>query len=438
MMSADALLLEFKRQLAACGDVKRWLIGYSGGLDSRVLVELAAEVLEPSGVLLLHVNHQLQAQAPAWAARCVAEAARLGLAIRVVDVVPASASEADARDARYEAFVRELKPGDMLLLGHHADDQAETLLLRLVRGAGPRGLAGMPRQRRLGDAQLLRPLLAFSRSQLESWAGSRGLDWVEDPSNARIDYDRNFVRHQVLQPLRERWPGVTSRLVLSADLLSETTELVEALARIDLDACKGPHACLAGPALAGLAPARRRNLLRFWVNDQTGVSLNAPLLARIEQDVLQAAPDRQPSLRLGGFCLRRYRADLFLVPLRRHSSDQTLAAITLTPGLLELPGGRLSVVARTATAGSPDCLRTLEAVHLRYRRDGERCRPVGRNGSHPLKKLFQEAGIAPWLRDEWPLLVCADEIVAVAGLWVCEGWQAEAGEPGYALDWQRA
>jgi tRNA(Ile)-lysidine synthase len=296
----------------------------------------------------------------------------------------------------------------------------------------------MPRQRRLGDAQLLRPLLAFSRAQLESWARLRGLDWVEDPTNARMDYDRNFVRHQVLQPLRERWPGVTSRLVLSADLLGETTELVEALARIDLQGCTGPQASLSGAALAGLTPARRRNLLRFWVSDQAGVSLNAPLLARIEQDVLQAAADRQPSLRLGRFWLRRYRADLFLVPLRRHGTEHTLAAIALAPGLFELPGGRLSVVARIAAVGSPDCLRTLEAVRLRYRRDGERCRPVGRKGSHPLKKLFQEAGIAPWLRDEWPVLVCGDEIVAVAGLWVCEGWQAKAGEPGYALDWQRA
>ncbi len=448
-MSADSLLQSFERQVAACADVKRWLIAYSGGLDSRVLVELAARVLDPGSVLLLHINHHLQPDAGVWAVHCGLQASKLGLAIKVIDVQPASASEADARDARYAAFVREAGKGDVVLMGHHADDQAETLLLRLVRGAGPNGLRGMPRRRPLGVAHLLRPLLDVTRAQLESWAQSQQLDWVEDPSNASIDYDRNFIRHRVMPALAQRWPDVQSRMGISAGLLDETVLLLEAVARSDLAACVGVHQGLKGDVLAALPASRQRNLLRYWVGENAGVTLNSSVLARIEQELLLAAVDRQPQLRLGACSLRRYRGDLFLVPAQQSTPVQAIEAIKLAAGVIELRQGQLSVLALTSGAlSTPDsgpvavagyasqfALRTLEGVTLRYRRNGERCRPVGRSGSHPLKKLFQEYAVPPWLRDDWPILVCADEIVAVAGLWVCEGWQASPGGVGYFTGW---
>lgn len=449
-MPADALLQAFERQLAGHGDVQRWLIAYSGGLDSRVLAELATRVLDPSCLLLLHVNHHLQAESDAWAAHCVAQASLLGLAIKVVDVAPVSASEADAREARYEAFAQELRSDDMLLLGHHADDQAETMLLRLIRGAGPKGLAGMPRQRTLGAGRLLRPLLQITRDELQAWARDQGLGWVDDPSNSAVDYDRNYVRHRVMAPLIERWPGVQARMALSAALLDETAGLLEDVARDDLRACRGPQGGLMGAALGVLSQARQRNLLRHWLAERTGATINGPLLARIEQDVLQAGRDRQPQLRVGAHWLRRYRGDLYLLSEHQVTAAEALVSIELVPGEITLLHGRLSVV-QAANAGRPAApgaivsagmaslaLRTFEGIGLRYRREGERCRPAGRRGSHPLKKLFQEYGVPPWLRDAWPLLVCGDEIVAVPGLWVCEGWQAVPGDGGYFVDWHPA
>ncbi len=432
-MPVDTLLQGFERQLAGYPDVRRWLIGYSGGLDSRVLAELAARTLEPSRILLLHVNHHLQSESDVWAAQAVDQARALGVAIRVLDVAPASASEADAREARYGAFARECEPGDMLLLGHHADDQAETLLLRLMRGAGAKGLAGMPRQRALGEAQLLRPLLGVSRSELQAWARVQGLSWVEDPSNSAVDYDRNFIRHRVLTPLMQRWPDAPARMGRSAGLLEETAGLLEELAQDDLKGCLITQAGLSGMALSALSVARQRNLLRYWLAGRTGVTVNAALLARIEQELLQAAPDRQPELRLGEYRLRRYRGDLFLhteVPI---AGPAALVQVVLAPDEIVLAHGRLSI--SVGCDAAVPRLRTLEGLGLRYRREGERCRPAGRSGSHPLKKLFQEYGVLPWLRNAWPLLVCDDEIVAAPGLWVCEGWQAEPGDVGYVIDW---
>ncbi|MFC6670032.1 tRNA lysidine(34) synthetase TilS [Marinobacterium aestuariivivens] len=240
-MAPDALLSAFRRQLEARPGTRRWLIGFSGGLDSRVLVELAARCLDPTRILLLHVNHHLQAEADSWAVRCRRTAAALGLGIRVLNVAPASASEADAREARYRAFEGELQTGDCLLLGHHADDQAETLLLRLLRGAGVRGLKGMPRSRRLGAGRLLRPLLDIKRADLQSWARQQGLEWIEDPSNAGLDYDRNFLRHRVLPPLAERWPDCARRTAHSSGHLDEAAGLLAEVAGDDLAACRRPR-----------------------------------------------------------------------------------------------------------------------------------------------------------------------------------------------------
>jgi len=429
-MGSDRLLSAFRRQLEALPAVRRWLIGYSGGLDSRVLAELVALTLEPSRVLLLHVNHQLQPEAGDWARHCQLTAERLGLPIRVLDVQPRSASEADAREVRYAAFEGELRAGDCLLLGHHADDQAETLLLRLLRGAGVRGLAGMPRRRPLGAAELLRPLLDQTRVELEAWARARGLDWVEDPSNSRTEYDRNYLRQRVMPALTGRWSDAAHRLGQSASYLAEADGLLAELAQEDLETCGGSPDRLALASLRALRPARRHNLLRHWCDMATGVALNARQLATIEREFLAAAQDRQPMLALGDRTLRRYRDRLYLVPDTIPATEAQLVATPLASGVTVLPQGRLSIRVGVSR------LMSLDGLSLRYRREGERCRPAGRQGSHPLKKLFQEQGVPPWLRDHWPLLVHGDEIVAVPGLFVCDGWQAEQDEEGFILDWE--
>lgn len=401
-------------RLRPLSHIRRWVIALSGGVDSRVLLELCRRTQPADKLLAVHVNHGLQSSADDWARQCESTCHSLQIPLRIVQVDPGSGSEADLREARYSAFCAQLEPGDCLLLGHHADDQAETLLLRLLRGAGPRGLAGMPWTRPIGRAQLYRPLLDQTRAELESWARAQGLDWIEDPSNDSETYDRNWLRHRILAPLRDRWPQLRRRVVTTTAQLDETVALLDEVARDDLAALQCWPERLPLAALETLSSPRQRNLLRYWVHDLSGHWLAAGELDRLEQDLIRARDDALPTLQLGRFCLRRYRQELYLLPaLPPLSAPRSLSA---EPGTWSLAQGVLQL--------QPDAgvgLVRGRSLRLDYRRGGERLRPLGRGGSVRLKQLLQEAGVPPWWRAGWPLLFEGDELVAVPGICLCEG-----------------
>lgn len=400
--------------------IRRWVIAFSGGVDSRVLLELCSRVLPPERLLALHVDHRLNPNSGQWARQCEAICARLKIPFRCIAVNPDSASEADLRNARYDAFLSVVREGDCLLLAQHADDQAETLLLRLMRGAGVRGLAAMPRQRNLGPALLLRPLLDQSRATLERWAREQGLEWIEDPSNEDQGYDRNWVRHNLLPPMRERWPQLDRRVSATTRQLAEACELLDEIAADDLQACQQAAERLSIEAVKQLSRGRQRNLIRFWVHRVSGHWLSDDELSHLERQVIEAADDAAPARRLGTYWLRRYRDQLYLTPaLPEPGAPFDLVA---EPGQWRLPQGELSFEYRDG--------RGLEAgldLHLGYRQGGERLRPVGRGGSVTLKQLLQESGVPPWLRSTWPLLWHGEALVAVPGLCLCEGAVVEGG-----------
>lgn len=216
-----------------------WYIAFSGGLDSTVLLHLLADYARSHAappLRAVHVHHGLQAAADAWPAHCKAVCANLGIALEVihVQVSPGASLEQAARDARYAAFQQTLGPGDILFTGQHCDDQAETLLLRLLRGAGLRGLAAMPWQRPLGQGSLVRPLLGCARQQLQAYAQARGLAWIDDPSNADTRFARNFLRREVMPQLQQRWPQVGQNFARAAEHLGEALGLLDELAQGDL------------------------------------------------------------------------------------------------------------------------------------------------------------------------------------------------------------
>lgn len=400
-------------------DIRRWVIAFSGGVDSRVLLELCARGLPRDALLAVHVNHALQPDADTWAGQCQAQCRSLGIACRVLKVDPGSGSEADLRRARYGAFRTLLEPGDCLLLAHHADDQIETFLLRLMRGAGLRGLAGMPSQRAIGPALLFRPLLDRTREELEQWARREGLEWIEDPSNAEARYERNWLRHRIIVPLRERWPQLSRRLTRTTAQLAESVALLDEIAHSDLDACQRWPERLPLAALTAMSPPRQRNLLRCWVQRESGHWLEAGELARLEREVIGARDDAVPALRVGERWLRRYRGELYLVPA---------SPVPGVGGTLEVVEGVVTLAQGTLTmrAGTEPGLVPGQRLQLKYRRGGERLRPLGRGGSVTLKQLMQEAGIPPWWRAGWPLLFDGDRLVAVPGICLCEG-AVEAG-----------
>lgn len=440
------VLQQLQLQLPTLEQAQRIYVGYSGGLDSHVLLHSAVTTLGAERVVALHINHQLSEQACDWAEHCAHVCRALGVALQThaVDVCQqVSSTENTAREARYQVFELTLGEGDILLLAHHQNDQAETVLYRLLRNSGPRGLAGIPPTRAVGRGSLLRPMLALPRSELECYAREQQLNWIEDPSNTDLRHDRNYLRHQVSPALSLRWPDFAARIAASASLCQQADELIGDLAEIDLNKLGHKQERLGWSidlsGLVVLSPLRQANVLRYWA----GLHCQSPpgyhSVMAVLENVLPAGQDRAPLVIWPGGEWRRFNGRLFLLPggwreqapmacewqpespLTLADGSTLRATPTKAPGLKLLPGEQLLV---------------------KFRSGGERCHPVGRVASRSLKKLLQEYQLEPWLRDRVPLIYKPSEgdekgkqLIAVGDLWVCEDFTAVGGDCAYRLRW---
>jgi tRNA(Ile)-lysidine synthase len=417
---------------------ERYVIALSGGLDSTVLAAALALTREVHGKALLavHVDHQLQAESAAWSDHCrdLADGLDIDFTTRRVDVDPNSGSglEAAARAARYKALAEHLRSGDWLLSAHHRDDQAETLLLNLMRGSGPAGIAGIGLINPFGHGWLVRPLIDVSRTALEEYAADAKLTWVEDPSNEDRRFDRNYLRHEILLRLEQRWPGVTRRLAKSASLAGEAATLLTNLADLDLRSIGDRPDRIDIDGLLALSEARQRNLLRHAIR-QTGLpspptaQLNAVLL-----EVVTAKEDARPLVTWPGAEARRYRGKLYVLP-----ADGEAALVTepqcFGSSPLELADGLGTL--ELAPGAAPGLSQAIieQGLTVHYRKGGEEIQPVGHTHTRKLKKLLQEEGVVPWMRERIPLVYSGDELVAVADLWIAAG---AASSPGTGVQWK--
>ncbi len=401
--------------LAAHPEAHRLIVGYSGGMDSHVLLHLLARQRHqwPERTLAaVYVDHGLQAASADWGEHCGGICHELGVPFRVLRIdarpAPGESPEAAARRARYAALAAELDPDAALLTAHHRDDQAETLLLQLLRGAGPHGLAAMPAVARLGQGWLLRPLLEVDRAELLAYAHTQRLNWIEDASNTDTGFDRNYLRHRILPLLRERWPAASRALARSAQWCAETAAWLDQEADADLARVVTPRSdSLSIPALRELSEIRQRNLLRYWLRRLHLPIPDARQLRHILRDTLNAARDRQPCIRWPGGEARRYRDALYaLPPLAPHDARRSLIWRPNADGYppLELSGLGQLRLQETVGAGLRKSVLADATLLVRFRQGGERFRPVGRRHGQELKKLLQEAGIPPWERDRLPLL----------------------------------
>ncbi|MDX1607034.1 MAG: tRNA lysidine(34) synthetase TilS, partial [Candidatus Competibacterales bacterium] len=325
---------------------RRLWIAYSGGLDSHVLLHWLThdpDLTRRCELRAAHVDHGLHPDSSRWASHCVAVCRGLGLSLQVLTVDarprPGESPEAAARRVRYAALADLLTSADGVATAHHADDQAETVLLALLRGSGPRGLAAMPPVRTLGAGWLLRPLLDQPRARLRAYAERHGLGWIEDPANQVTDFDRNHLRHAVLPLLAERWPGLTRTLARSARHCAEAEALAGALAEVDLAASAGPDATLSLAALQALDAVRRRNLLRHWLRGRGLPLPSERQLDRVLDDVLNAGIDRQPQVRWPGAEIRRHRDRLYALAPLPPAPDPNRVLDWNPAQVLELPGG---------------------------------------------------------------------------------------------------
>jgi len=424
--------------LAAWGSAPRWLIGFSGGLDSSVLLHLLSRLSQKNTLpplIAVHVDHQLQSASAEWQQHCqrTCDALSIELARVVVDVErkPRTSLEDAARNARYAAFESLMRKDDVLLLAHHADDQAETFLLRALRGAGVVGLAAMSPSRPFAGGTLVRPLLDVDRASLQNYANENRIHHIDDPSNSDTQFDRNFLRNTILPQIAERWPRASARFNAAARHLAQANELMQEIAQQDLAQCDirtvwgSPSIALA--PLSALTPSRRRNALRSWLA-QLPVQGKALLLSemqleQLEQQWFDAREDANPCVIVGSIELRRYRDRGFCVtPLPVVAGG--------TWNLREsFPIAGLGVLRAAQDKGG---LRLVDQVDVRFRTGGETF--YGNGGHHqPLKKWMQEQGVPAWLRDRLPLLFYGDELVAIADIAVAPKWRAKVDEQGWRI-----
>ena len=426
---------------------KQLVVGFSGGLDSCVLLHLVKSWQQQHPqveIAALHVNHQLQPEADSWQQHCQRLCADWGIALEslVVEVDTSQSSlEQAARQARYDAFQNHLSAQQFLLLAHHRDDQVETLLQRLARGSGPLGLGAMMESTPRGHLTLLRPLLNYDREQLECYASEHQLSWVDDPSNQSDQFERNFLRHQILPIWRQKRPQLNQALARSARLCQQSAQLLDELAQMDLGETRSDQG-LAMTKLDGLSPPRQHNLLRHWIR-LGGYSLpSASVLERIVPEVVSAQADAQPQVGWGSAVLRRFNNVLYLVPrqlLQCAAHTPVLPSEILRGGRVAFPYGELTFTAVSEVADKATCL-SIEAcggrpLRVSQRQGGEQVRPLGRHRKR-LKDWLQIYQVPPWLRGHWPIIYCGDEIVAVAGLFVCQGFAAQASLGGVQISWQ--
>ncbi|MFI8417511.1 tRNA lysidine(34) synthetase TilS [Serratia sp. NPDC078593] len=435
-MKSNQLATQFAQQL---GTHRQWLVAFSGGLDSSVLLHLLVQLRSQRPELQLravHVHHGLSEFADRWVAHCQQQCANwhVPLVVQHVHVDRREGGvEAAARHARYHAIHDTLRPGEVLLTAQHLDDQCETFLLALKRGSGPAGLAAMAERSTLGEYPLLRPLLGFSRQQLEYYARQQQLSWIEDDSNQDARFDRNFLRLQILPLLNQRWPHFAAASARSASLCAEQENLLDELLAEQLQSLLDEQQSLAIEGLLHCSSARRFALLRRWIAQCGGTLPSRSQLQRLWNEVALARADAEPQLQLGTYQIRRFRQRLYLLP--QMADLQAVRLYWQGDEPLLLPDGLGSLIRDgkgiEVCAPSPH-----QVVNVRFGVGGT-LRIVGRQHSRAAKKLWQELAIPPWQRERIPLVYYDDCLIAAPGVFITEAGQPLAEQPIWRLRWNK-
>jgi len=463
---------------------RRFYIGYSGGVDSHVLLHCCASITQLQGkIIAVYVHHGLQAEAESWAGHCEKTAKDLGvefLTLRVnARAAPGESPEEAARNARYAALKSLLNVDDVLLLAQHREDQLETVLLQLFRGSGLRGLSGMPERQAFGAGVMLRPLLNTSKQAISDYARAHRLSWVEDPSNESNDYDRNFLRNAVVPLLKQRWPSLDKTLSRSAKHCADAQVLVDEVADELFDAVFNPaDRTLCISRLLEHHRHQQQLIIRHWFRHRGLKMPSQSFVRRILSEVVAAAGHRDPVLSGQGYSIRRYRnklyclinlfgTDLYL-PEGHQAGKPDVANLpgadlhspeghqagkpdvisppgTKKPGInqaLQVPQNRVwpvgqasiniinkqTLAYKLSSKGIPYEQWQTANVEVRFRQGGEKICLPGREGHHSLKNLFQEAGIPPWERDVMPLIYLNGQLAAVGDLWISTAFYSEKAQ----------
>ena len=443
------------------------VIAYSGGVDSQVLLHALAKLKNQQKILqtlhVCHINHGLSDNAKDWQTfakhQCINH--NLPFLCKKVDLDTQGTQsiEALARDARYQALQEYAPKNSVILTGHHLDDQSETFLLALKRGSGLKGLSAMQAMSDLGDHSLARPLLNISRGQIVSYAKDHKLDWIEDESNQDIRYDRNFLRHQIMPVLAQRWPSITQTIARSAAHCFEGQQLLNELAEQDLKQLNAEHMTkqpsLFANSLKTLSQARFNNVIRYYLSEQKALMPSTEQLSQLYLQ-LSSPSDKCPEVKVGDKWFRRFKKHWYLTGEFSDISEQTLClsqnnSVLLSEIMLPDNLGRISVTPFTAEAINTPVdekemhfLKTHDIkaplVHQRvtigFSHQNPKCLPDYRQQRRPLKKVLQELNIPPWQRQRIPFLYYDNTLVAALGYFVCKEFIPEPLCDKLCIMWQ--
>ena len=415
----------------------RYAVALSGGVDSMVLLAAMLRLAGKARVVAFHVDHGLHAESARWAEQCERAADALGVAFQSARVTIPGGSEhggpeAAAREARYDALRKLMSSGDVLLTAHHGDDQLETLLLRMLRGSGVRGLTGIHELAEFGPGYLARPLLEFTRAEVTAQALRWHLTWIDDPANAELRFDRSYLRARVLPALHERWPAAQRAAARLARQMAEAEQVLEYVAADDARDVADLHR-LPCAHVRRLTSARQANLLRFVIRT---LDLPMPSSAHLEQlrdAILRGHPGGRAQVTWPGVAAHIYREHAYLLPTDSRSPARSSAGELAVGREWQGLSGSLRLV--PAEAGFPDEW-ARSGIDVRFRSGGERFRPANHRHSKTLKHWFQENGVVPWMRDRIPLLFRQQTLIGVADLWISEEAQtASLQGPKWRAEW---
>ena len=406
----------------------RLVVALSGGVDSVVLLYLLSifRKANPQYTVLAHnVNHGLSKNAQQWAEFCQILCKQLDITLVCSKVTIENRArkslEALARDARYNCFQKAMQLGDVILTGHHQDDQLETLLLALKRGSGSTGLQGIRPVQSFYHGHLLRPLLNFSRQQIVDYAIEHQLNWIEDESNLDTGFDRNFIRQKISPLLVERWPAIAQSVSRTAQLCQEQQSLLEEVAEQDLAVCESIHLnqqVLMVPKLLEFSAARRNNVIRFWLKINGLEYPSNKQLKVLWDEVALASADKQPKLILGAYSVRRYRESLYIVNEEEMILPEQPIFWSGEP-LLELIQGRISVDFSKLDALMAE-KHEIKCCFRHHLDSNLTCLPEGRNKARSIKKLLHEYQVPPWYRNHIVFILIDQKLVQALGVWRCQ------------------
>ena len=416
-------------------------IAFSGGLDSSVLLDSVAQFKDQNQLVVLHINHGINKDSDDWEIFCRKRANELGIEFKSWKLGDLSKiSEELLRDKRQQCFAEWSNENDLIITGHHSDDQVETVLFRIFRGTGLKGLGGINKFSKIKTLNFYRPLIGYKKEDLLGYAKKNNLIWIEDDSNQDSYFSRNLIRNEIIPKINKKWPFINQSLEKITDRASKAQTILLEVAHEDLEKITSSKDFINKKDLTSLSLERLENLISYWLINVKDLRISSGQMAQIISTILKPSEGTSKFL-TNSIDGKEYQIlvtakDISILPVDslRPLPDNICLNWNLKDSI-NIPSGELST---EETLGKGlDKKYLCEGAIIRARTGGEKCKPFGRNKSQKIKNLFQEFGIPAWKRDSIPLIYINKKIAAVGDLWVCDEFHTSPHEKGVSIIWNQ-